>query len=59
MNCSICLDPPDKNIPLLICGHYVCCECYCRLKNMGFTNCLDCNRVLRRGRKKNKLIKKV
>ena len=56
MNCSICLDPPDKNIPLLICEHYVCCECYCRLKNMGFTNCLDCNRVLRRGRKKNKLI---
>ena len=54
MDCYICLDKPDPNIPLLKCNHYVCCHCYCGLKLRGFNECQVCKKKLIRGAKKNK-----
>jgi len=55
MNCYICESPPNQDIPLLRCGHYVCCECYCRIKSDKINVCLLCEKKLIRGRKLNKI----
>ena len=54
MDCYICLAEPDKNIPLLRCGHYVCCKCYCALKSNRINDCHVCKKKLIRGARKNK-----
>lgn len=54
MDCYICLDAPDKNVPLLKCGCYICPPCYCRLKSNKINDCQVCNKKLVRGRKNNK-----
>lgn len=54
MDCYICLDKPDIRIPLLRCGHYVCCECYCGLKRHKYNECQICKKKLIRGARKNK-----
>ena len=54
LSCYICLEEPDKNIPLLKCGHYCCCECYCKQKNRKINHCLVCFNKLIRGARKNK-----
>ena len=56
LNCYICSKPYDKNIPLLRCGHYVCCECYCDMKLQKVNKCLICNKKLIRKEFKNKNI---
>lgn len=53
MNCYICLEAPDKNVPLLKCGHYCCPKCYCSLKFYKMNNCSVCCKKLIRGTKKN------
>ena len=57
MYCYICLEAPDKNIPLLKCGHYICSHCYCQLKSHGFNSCSVCSKKLIRGSKKISLLK--
>ena len=54
MDCYMCLDCPDKNVPLLRCGHYVCPPCYCALKDHKYFDCQVCKKKLIRGRKRNK-----
>ena len=51
--CYICLEYVEK-IPLLRCGHFVCCKCYCDMKFQKIKNCLICNKKLIRGTKINK-----
>ena len=51
--CYICLEYVDR-IPLLRCGHFICSECYCQMKNKKLNNCLICDKKLIRGSKKNK-----
>ena len=51
--CYVCLEYID-NIPLLKCNHFVCCNCYCDMKNQKLNNCLICQKKLIRGTKKNK-----
>lgn len=51
--CYICLDFFNR-IPLLKCGHMVCAECYCKLKDRKINNCVICNKKLIRGCKINK-----
>ena len=53
MECYICFNEPDQNVPLLKCGHYVCPRCYCALKSNRFYKCQLCQRKLVRGQKKN------
>ena len=40
MYCYKCLAEPDKNVPLLKCGCYVCPSCYCDIKNRKLNECL-------------------
>ena len=54
MDCYVCLSPPDLNVPLLRCQHYVCPPCYCRIKSEHIDKCLICYKKLIRGRKLNK-----
>ena len=53
MDCYLCNSEPDINVPLLQCKHYCCPKCYCDSKNNNKNNCLLCNKLLRRGKKKN------
>ena len=59
MDCYICLDCPDPNVPLLKCGHYVCPPCYCSLKNHQFFDCQLCKKKLIRGHKRNRIKKTI
>lgn len=59
MDCYICLEAPDKNIPLLQCGHYVCSNCYCSLKFYKMNNCSICSKKLIRGARKNTIKKTI
>lgn len=57
MDCYNCSNAPDRNVPLLRCGHYICPPCYCVLKTNRIYNCLICHKELKRGCKKNKIEK--
>lgn len=57
MDCYYCSAPPNGDIPLLRCGDYVCCACYCKIKSSGRHNCLLCEKPLKRGFRKNKVVK--
>lgn len=55
MDCYLCNESVDTNVPLLKCNHFLHPKCYCKLKDNKINNCLLCNQKLIRGRKKNKL----
>jgi len=57
MNCYKCDIQQHKEVGLLVCGCYICCDCYCRLKDLKIDKCLCCDKKLRRSQKKQKLIK--
>lgn len=51
MNLKICLICRYElyNIPNLICGHFICPDCYCKLKNKNSKcKCPFCDKTLRR-----------
>lgn len=57
MNCYLCEEKPDHNVPLLRCLCYVCPKCYCELKSQKIVNCIICkDKKLIRGGKPNKVI---
>ena len=57
MNCYVCDEKPDHNVPLLRCLCYACPKCYCVLKSQKIENCLLCkNKKLIRGGKPNKVL---
>jgi hypothetical protein len=56
MDCYICSTSPEKNIPLLTCGHYLCRRCYDNLKSNKINRCQICNKKFYRGTRKNKVI---
>jgi hypothetical protein len=58
-DCYKCQIPKIKEVPLLKCGHYICTDCYIRLKNTRIVNCLICNEKLKRSAKREKLIKDI
>ena len=35
-----------QNIPLLMCGHFICNICYVRHKQCKQNNCIECNKKL-------------
>ena len=45
--CLLC-DEKDNQIPLLVCGHYICCACYTQLKCNRIDKCPFCFDKLRR-----------
>ena len=51
--CYICLDY-FPGLTYLKCNHFVCCKCYCDMKNRKLNNCLICNKKLIRSKKLNK-----
>jgi hypothetical protein len=51
MNCYYCLQT-EYRVPRLLCGHFLCPSCYCALKRDGISNCLICDKVLLRGKRK-------
>ncbi len=53
MNCNICYQKPNINVPLLVCKHYICTTCYCKQKCNKINNCSICNQRLKRGKKLN------
>lgn len=53
MNCLNCNREPNINVPLLTCGCYYCPACYCLMKSNRIYNCIEHNREMVRGRKKN------
>jgi hypothetical protein len=59
MNCFKCDIPKHKEVPLLVCGCYICPDCYCRLKSSTpkIQHCLVCNNKLVRSSRKQKIIK--
>jgi hypothetical protein len=59
---NICIEC-DKHkideIPLLVCGHYACNDCYVRLKSSKIYNCLICNDKLKRSFRKQRLARQI
>jgi len=53
MNCLVCNDNYDKNVPVLKCGDYICPPCYCDLK-ICKNECLCGKKLIRSGRRFNK-----
>ena len=56
LNCYVCSKLYEKNVPLLVCNHYVCPECYCNMKSKKVNECIICNKKLLRKQFKNKNI---
>lgn len=54
VNCFLCNEKPSPLVPLLRCGHYLCCRCYCNTKSNGIGQCLQCKKKLVRGMRINK-----
>ena len=48
--CYLCEKEQHNQIPLLVCGCYICNDCYNILKSQKINNC-RCKKPLRRGRK--------
>lgn len=57
--CYECDEKQINEIPLLVCGHYACNECYVRLKSSKIQHCLICNDKLKRSQRKQKLVKQI
>lgn len=51
MKCYYCLQV-EYRVPMLECGHFLCPCCFCMLKNDGINNCLRCDKILSREKKK-------
>lgn len=56
MDCYLCQETPNSQVPLLVCSHYCCPACYCKIKSSKNNNCLVCNSKLKRSNKKNKIL---
>ena len=56
MDCYLCQELPNSQVPLLVCGHYCCPACYCKIKSSKNNNCLVCDSKLKRSNKKNKIL---
>ena len=59
MDCLNCETQQIKEVPLLVCGCYICPDCYCRLKSSKIHYCLTCNKKLRRSTRKKNIIKQI
>ena len=55
MDCYLCQEKENIQVPLLVCGHYCCTVCYCKIKSSRYNECFVCNERLKRSNKKNKL----
>ena len=45
--CLICYEQLS-DVPLLVCGHFICPDCYVKLKQCGKTTCPFCFKKLKR-----------
>lgn len=47
--CKLCKDVVSKqDVPDLICGHFICPSCYCKLKKENINYCICCDKTLER-----------
>lgn len=50
--CQVC-STTDNNVPLLVCGHFICPQCYVKMKTEDKNcKCVDCNTRLKRKTRK-------
>ena len=54
MNCYVCLVPYSKNIGMLVCGHYLCNDCFVSCRRKNITNCQLCEKYLNATRRRRK-----
>lgn len=51
--CQVC-KTTDNNVPLLVCGHFICPSCYVKMKTENRNcKCIICNSTLKRRMAKN------
>ncbi len=56
MFCFYCNQVCDKSIPMLVCGHSLHPQCYCKLKDINPNHtCLVCDKPMKRGKRKTKI----
>ena len=60
MKCYVCLrngaslEPYSKNIEMLVCGHYLCNDCFVSCRRKNIPNCQLCDKYLNATRKRRK-----